>query len=93
VVPVVVEAAEVATTIAGVAATGVSVVAAVVAAVLDVAVLDVVALVLVVFADGISDSQFTVTLVPSMFADFDPDTAVFSDDWLVVTGPVVSNSV
>lgn len=91
--PVVVDEVEAATIIAGVAAAAVSVSAAVDAAVLEVAVPDVVALVLAVVADGISDSQFTVTLVPSIFADLDPDTAVFSDDWLVVTGPVVPNRV
>jgi hypothetical protein len=90
---VVVEGVEVATETAGVVVADVCAVAAVDGALVDGAVLDGVEVVLVVVDDGMTDSQSTVILLPSMFADLDADMTVFCDVWLVVTDTDGSNRV
>jgi hypothetical protein len=74
VVGVVAEGLEIADDTAGVAVADVCVVAAVDAALVDVAVLDVVEPVLDVVDDGMTDSQSTVILLPSMVALLEAET-------------------
>jgi hypothetical protein len=90
---VVVEGVEVAADAGGVTVADVAVVAAVDAAGLDAAGLGVVDVVLADVIDGMTDSQFTVILLPSMFADLEAATVVFCADGLEDTEIVGSNSV
>ena len=78
---VVVDGVEVADA-AGAAAADGELVGAVEATLVDAAVLDVFDVVLADVIDGMTDSQFTVILDPSMFADLEAATVVFCDDGL-----------
>jgi hypothetical protein len=89
---VVVEGVEVADA-AGVAVADGEVVGAVEATLVDAAVLDVFDVVLADVIDGLTDSQFTVILLPSMFADLEATTVVFCDDAPEDTVTVGSNNV